>query len=53
MIQPAPGIERVVEDEGTHVMPGVHQSFGEMGADKTIGTSNKNAPTSRHASADS
>jgi hypothetical protein len=38
MIQPAKGIEGVVEHEGTHLIALTNQGFGEMGTNETIGT---------------
>jgi len=38
MIQPSPGIERVIQDKGTHIMATPNQGFREMRADKAVGT---------------
>src|ERR1700677_4527563 len=38
MVQPSPGIERVVQNEGTDIMTRAHQRLGQMRSDEPIGT---------------
>src|SRR5580700_4748155 len=41
-VQPSPGIEGVVEDEGADVISRAYQTFSQVRADETIGTSDQN-----------
>lgn len=36
MIQPTPGIERIVQNERTNIRTGLYKRLGKVGTDKTI-----------------
>jgi hypothetical protein len=42
-VEPAPGVERVVEDEGAHLLPGADQGLGQVRADEAVGAGDEDA----------
>lgn len=44
MIEPTPGVERVVENERAHVVSGANQSFREVRTDETISAGDQYFP---------
>lgn len=42
VVEPAPGIEGVVEHESLDLVAGAHQGLGEVGADEAVGAGDEN-----------